>query len=277
MKFQILVDSSGDMTEDYLKDKEIGFGVVPLTIRVGDKEFIDNAQLNPAEMLKAMHESKEKSGSACPSPNAWLTKYKNAEYTFAITMTNKLSGTFNSANVARDMAENKDKIHVFDTLATSGALELVVDKLVSLIEAGKTFEEIIPETEEFIKTRNLFFILHKFDNLVANGRMSKFAGFMAKTLVIKPVCTASPEGTIDMVSKSIGSLNAYKKLVELASARCNDFENRKLIITHCDNLEDAEKIKQMMLEKMPFKEVVIKPMRGLTSFYALEKGLIICY
>ena len=277
MKFQILVDSSSDMNKDYLQNEDIGFGIVPLTIRIGDKEFIDNADLDPLKMLAEMHATKEKTGTACPSPDAWLSMYDKAEYTFVVAMTSKLSGTYNSAVVARDMASNKEKIHVFDSLATSGTLELVVDKIVSLIKENKTFEQIVPEIEQFIKTRNLFFILHKFDNLVANGRMSRFAGFMAKTLVIKPVCTASPQGTIDMVSKSIGSLNAYKKLVELAQARCYDFNERKCIITHCDNEEDANKIKEMLLERCPFKEVIVKPMRGLTSFYALEKGLIICY
>lgn len=277
MKFQILVDSSSDLTADYIKNKEIGFSIIPLSIYVGEREFVDDENIKPLEMLEYLHSSKEKSHTACPSPDLWLEKYSEADYTFAVTMTSELSGTYNSAVVARDMAQNKENIHIFNTLATSGTLELVVDKIVELIENGTDFAKIITEVEEFIKTRNLFFILHRFDNLVANGRMSKFAGFMAKTLIIRPVCTASPKGTIDMVSKSIGALGAYKKMVELASIRCDDFAKRKCVITHCDNLEDAETIKKLILEKCPFKEVVIKPMRGLCSYYALDKGLIICF
>lgn len=277
MKFQILVDSSADMDKNYLNASDIGFGIVPLTIHAGNVEFVDDENLDAHKMLNAIHSTKEKSGTACPSPEAWLKHYGNAEFTFVVAMTSKLSGTFNSANVARDMAENKQNIYVFDTLATSGTLELVCDEIVRLINDNKTFEEIIPLVNDFIKTRNLFFLLHRFDNLVANGRMSRFAGFMAKTLVIKPICTASPEGTIDMVSKSIGSLNAYRKTVDLAFARCTDFANRKCIITHCDNEEDAFKIKEMLQAKCNFKEIIVKPMHGLTSFYALEKGLIICF
>ncbi len=277
MKFQILVDSSCDLTGDYLKRTDIGFKIIPLSIYAGEREFVDNDKLNPAEMLTAMHESKDGSRSACPAPDAWLAHFQNADYTFAVTMTSKLSGTYNSACVARDMAENKENIYVFNTKATSGTMQLVVDKIVELIDSGAIFSDIISAVEDFIATRNLFFILHKFDNLVANGRMSKFAGFMAKTLIIRPVCTASPEGTIDMVSKSIGSLGAYKKLVELAAERCNDFKDRKCVITHCDNLEDAQKIKEMLLAVCPFKEVDIHEMRGLCSYYALEKGLIICF
>lgn len=277
MKFQILADSSCDLTADYIKNEQISLGIIPLTIYVGEHEYIDDENIDPKKMLEDMHESKEKTRSACPSPDAWLSKFDNADYTFIVTMTSNLSGTYNSAVVARDMYDKKENVHVFNSFSTGGSMCLIIDKIVEMIEKGAEFEQIVTEVTEFIGTRNLFFILHKFDNLIASGRMSKLTGLVAKTLIIRPVCTASPEGTIDVVCKSIGSLGAYKKMVELSGARCNDFENRKLIISHCDNEEDAEQIKKLMLEKYPFKEVVIRPMRGLCSFYSLEKGIIMCF
>lgn len=277
MKYQILIDSSCDLNPDYLKETNIGLNIIPIKIYVSGKEYIDDENLDIQELITAMNNTKEKMGSACPSPEDWSSKFGNAEYTFVVTMTSNLSGTYNSAVVARDMAENKDKIHIFDSKSTSGSMELIVDEIVRLINEETEFNEIITQVEEFIKTRNLFFILHKFDNLIANGRMSKFAGLMAKTLVIKPVCTASKEGTIDIVHKCIGSLNAYKKMAELAFARCKDFFKRKLVITHCNNQEDATKIKDILCEKCNFKEIIIKPMRGLTSLYAQEKGVIACF
>ena len=277
MKFQILVDSSSDIDFNYLQNDDIGFDIIPLTIYIGNEEFVDDKNLNIQVMITKMNACKEKMRSSCPSPESWLDKFSKADYTFVVAMTSKLSGTYNSAVVAQQMAPNKDNIYVFDTKSTSGSMELVVDEIVRLIKENKEFKEIVEKVEEFIKTRHLFFILHRFDNLVANGRMSKFAGFMAKTLVIKPICSASPEGTIDIVHKCIGSLNAYKKLAELMQKRCTDFSDRKLIITHCNNLEDAEKIKELVSPKCNFKEIVIKQMHGLTSFYAQEKGLIICF
>lgn len=277
MKFQILVDSSSDIDFNYLQNDDISFDIIPLTIYIGNEEFVDDKNLNIQDMITKMNACKEKMRSSCPSPESWLEKFNQADYTFVVAMTSKLSGTYNSAVVAQQMAPNKDNIYVFDTKSTSGSMELVVDEIVRLIKENKEFKEIVEKVEEFIKTRHLFFILHRFDNLVANGRMSKFAGFMAKTLVIKPICSASPEGTIDIVHKCIGALNAYKKLAELMQKRCTDFSDRKLIITHCNNLEDAEKIKELVSPKCNFKEIVIKQMHGLTSFYAQEKGLIICF
>ena len=277
MKFQILADSSGDIDYDYLKNGEIGFKSIPLSLYVDEVEYIDDEKLNIQDFIKKMNATKTKMRTACPSPEAFAKYFGDAEYTFVVAMTSKLSGTYNSAMVARESAENKDNIYVFNTKATSGTLELVTEEIVRLIRQDLSFQEIIDKVEAFINSRNLFFILHKFDNLVANGRMSRFAGFMAKTLVIKPICSASKEGTIDIVHKSIGSSMAYKKLVELMLGRCKDYENRKLIITHCNNAADAEKIKKLLEEKCKFKEIVIKQMHGLTSLYSQEKGLILCF
>lgn len=277
MKYQILVDSSADMSPDYLDETGIGFGIIPLFIYVGDTEYVDSPNLDVDSLVHTLGSTKAKIRTACPSINSWTEAYARAEVTFVVTMTEKLSGTYNSASVARESMKNKENIILFNTKATSGTLELVVDHIVSLIKAEKTVAEITTSTNEFINTRNLFFILHRFDNLIANGRMSKFAGLVAKTLLIKPICTASPEGTIDMCSKAIGSLNAYKKLVDLCAKRCTDYADRKVIITHCQNLSDAEKIRDMLSEKCNFAQIIIKPMHGLTSFYAQERGLIICF
>ena len=147
MKFQILVDSSADIDFGYLKNSDIGFGIVPLTIYIGNEEFIDDEKLDTAEMVKKMNACKEKMRSSCPSPESWLEKYEQADYTFVVTMTSKLSGTYNSAVVAQQMAKNKDNIYVFDTKSTSGSMELVVDEIVRLIRENLEFKEIIQKIE----------------------------------------------------------------------------------------------------------------------------------
>lgn len=277
MKYQIIVDSSCDLLPDYLKEEDIGFKVIPLSLYIGEDEYIDDENLDVDKFVQTMNESKERIRSACPSVEAWADAYSGAEYSFVVTMTSNLSGTFNSAIAAREEMENKDKIFVFDSKSTGGSMQLIVDYIASELKKETPIEELVKNTEEFIASRNLFFILHKFDNLIQNGRMSKFAGLVAKTLVIKPICTASNIGTIEVCNKVVGSLKAYKKLTELVGTRCTDFEDRKLVITHCNNEEDAIKIKDMLCEKYAFKEVVIMPMRGLCSTYAEEKGIIVCY
>ena len=85
MKYKIVVDSSSNLESDYIKDSEVGFEVIPLIISVDGKDFVDNQSLSVDDMLCAMHESKIKSTSSCPSAGYFAKAY-DAEYTICITM-----------------------------------------------------------------------------------------------------------------------------------------------------------------------------------------------
>lgn len=274
MKYQIVVDSSSDLSKDYLKDSDIGFDVVPLSILIGEKEFVDNEHLQVSEMLDTFYKANCKTSTACPSPQAFADTFDRAEHTFIVTITSQLSGCYNSAVVASK--ENKN-VYVVDSKSVSGSMILIVDKLVELIHQGLEFEEIIKKIEEYRASCKLLFVLQNFDNLVANGRMSKIAGFVAKKLAIKAVSRATDEGVIQVISKVIGTNNAYKKLVELMPIYADDMEGRRVIISHCNNQNDAEQLRQMILDKYAVASVEIRDMRGLTSYYAMEKGIIVCF
>lgn len=274
-KFQIIVDSASDLKSDYLQDEEIGFSVVPLTINVSDREYVDNDNIEIEKMLKDMHESK-KSSSACPAPQSFLQEFEKAEYTFVVTITSKLSGCYNAAIVAKQSYKKADNVFIIDSKAVSGVEILLVDKLVSLINQGLSFEEIQEKIIEYRDKRSLYFILQKFDNLVNNGRMSKIAGLIASTLVIRPICIAH-EGEIKIAKKIIGIKNCFAKLVQMIQEKSKDYSNDTLIITHCFCEDDANSIKKDIESKCNFKEIRVMPMGGLCSYYALEKGLIICH
>lgn len=274
-KFQILVDSASDLKNDYLDGLDIGFKVIPLTINAGDREFVDNDKINIDEMLDAMHNSK-KSTSACPAPQSFLDEFDNAEHTFIVTITSKLSGCYNAAMVAKQSYENGQNVHVIDSKATSGTEILIVNKLVKLINKGLSFEEIVEQIEKYRDGKSLWFILQKFDNLVNNGRMSKLAGIIASTLVIRPICIAH-EGEIKMLKKIIGIKNAFAKLIQLIKEKNEDYSNETLIITHCKAEKEALELKENIGKVCNFKEIQVLPMRGLCSYYALEKGIILCH
>lgn len=275
MKYQILVDSASDLLSDYLADSEIGFKVIPLTINVGDNEYVDNDDLDIKKMLDDMHASK-KSSSACPAPESFLKEFDNAEYTFIVTITSKLSGCYNSAVVAKNSYSKPENICVIDSKAVSGTEILLVDRLVELIKQDLPYQQICEEINAYRDKKSLYFILQKFDNLVNNGRMSKIAGLIASKLVIRPICIAH-EGEIKMAKKIIGIKNAFSKLVQMISEKAKDFSKETLIITHCYAEEEANYIKNDLEKQCNFKEIRVQAMRGLCSYYALEKGLIICH
>ena len=272
MKYKIVVDSSSDLRGDYIKDKNIGFEVVPLTINVGENIFVDDDNVSVDEMLKAMHASKVKATSACPSSEYFKNSYKEAEYVICITMTSRLSGTYNAAYLGSNDCDSK--VHVVDSKSTGGCLRLLVDKAYELMKQDLPFEKLCYELEKYKESINLFFVLDTFENLVKNGRMSKLTAFVANALYIKPLCEAK-EGVIEIYEKPRTMKGALTRLVDSIEKKCDSTENRTCIIGHCKNEESAKFVKEEIQKKYQFKDVVISEMRGLCSFYALENGLLV--
>lgn len=272
MKYKIVVDSSSDLTKNYIKDDNVGFEVVPLKVNVLDKEFVDDENVDVDAMLKAMASTKEKSCSACPSPETFKNSFEGAENVICITMTSKLSGTFNSAYLAASECTNN--VCVIDSKSTAGVLILLVDKAYELMKQNKEFKEIVDELNEYQKNINLLFVLDKFDNLVKNGRMSKLTAVIATCLYIKPLCIAQ-EGEIKVYEKPRTRKKSIARLVDNIGEISKNKENRKIYISHCKCEEDALLVKSMLEERYPSSDVKITAMRGLTSFYALDNGLIV--
>ena len=274
MKYKIVVDSSSDLKKDYINDENIGFEVVPLTIEVDGITFVDDDNIDIDGMLEAMHKSSGKPKTACPSPGFFANSYKEAENVLCITISSKLSGTYNSAYLGS--MDVNSKVHVVDSKLTNGAMRLLVDKAYELMKQNLDFEVICEEMEKYRDSLHLFFVLDKFDNLVKNGRMSKIVAFIASALYIKPLCEGV-DGNIEVYEKPRTMKGALNKLVDGIASRCPDTNGRTCIVSHCKSLEDAQYVKKEIEDRYNFKEVIISEMRGLCSFYALEKGIIVSF
>jgi DegV family protein with EDD domain len=170
------------------------------------------------------------------------------------------------------------KICVIDSRATAGAMVLLIRKTQQLIEENPEidFEELCETLQQYQTTLRTCFTLECFDNLIKNGRMRPLVGTLLHTLGIHVTADATPEGTIRVLDKVRGEAKTYKTLTALMKKR-KDCQDAEVVICHCENLDGAEKMKEQILKDLPVKKVDILNCRGLTSFYAMEKGLIIGY
>ena len=185
MKWNIITDSSCDMFGFDKEHENIVFSSVPFTISVGDENFVDDRNLDVDGMIDSMDACAEASHTACPSPHAWQEKFEQEGNVIAITISSKLSGSYNSACVAKDMVleEQPDKkIAVIDSRSAGSELVLLVKKICELIESGADFETVVEKAELYSRHTHVVFALSSFNNLVKNGRMSKIVGFVANKL-----------------------------------------------------------------------------------------------
>jgi DegV family protein with EDD domain len=276
MNYEIIADSSCNLHSDYIKDENIGFKIAPLKITVQDKTFVDDDNIDVDEMLKEVNASKKAGRTSCPSPYDYAQYYDEADYVVVITISSKLSGSYNSALAAIESSKNKNVI-IIDSKAVAGTMVLLVDKVYALLKEDKlSFKELETTLNEYRDSINLYFVLDKFDNLVKNGRMNRIIALIAETLLVKPLCYAY-DGQIKILEKVRTSKGAYKRLVGHIQKDISDASNRVCIITHVKAPDLAEEVRQMIVNNYNFKEVRIMEAKGLTSFYALEKGIMVSF
>ncbi|MBQ7757729.1 DegV family protein [Anaerotignum sp.] len=272
---KILVDSGCDL----MCIENIGEGImydrVPLKILMGDKEFVDDENLDVAQMIEEMYAYQGKTSSACPSPDEWAEHFREADEAYVMTITGTLSGSHNSAMVAKHMVEEEDptkKIYVLDTLSAGMEMALLVEKLHELLKAGTPFEEVCKQMDDYCENHTrLVFVLYSIENLVKNGRVSRIAGMAAGILGLNVVGRASEVGEIGPIAKTRGKKKTAKTVLDEMEQQ--GYHGGKVIISHCQNPDGVEMIKEMISAK--YDNVIFKSMetRGLCSYYAERNGM----
>lgn len=278
MTWKIVADSGCDYRTIENLAVDTLFESVPLTIQVGDEIFIDNDQLNIDEMMEKMYATSSASKSACPSPDDYMKAFDGALNIFVVTITGTLSGSYNSAQVAKRLylEDHPDvNIHIIDTLSAGGENDLIIKKLNLLIGQGLSYEEVIKEITAYQAKTKLLFVLSKVDNLVKNGRLSKLLGAVVGLLNIRMVGEASQDGKLELLQKARGAkkslIAAFDELIKAGYA------GGQIIIAHRNNLKFCQQFSEMVRERFPQAVIEVIPTSGLCSFYAEENGLLMGY
>lgn len=278
MTWKIVADSGCDYRTIENIAVDTLFENVPLSIQVNDEIFIDNAQLNIDDMMKKMYATSSASKSACPSPDDYMKAFDGASNIFVVTITGTLSGSHNSAQVAKKLylEEHPDvNIHIIDTLSAGGENDLIIKKLNFLIGQGLSYEEVVTEITAYQTKTKLLFVLAKVDNLVKNGRLSKLVGAVVGLLNIRMVGEASQDGKLELLQKARGAkkslIAAFDELIKAG------YVGGQIIIAHRNNLKFCQQFSEIVREKFPQAVIEVIPTSGLCSFYAEENGLLIGY
>jgi DegV family protein with EDD domain len=278
MKYKIIADSCCDLNEK-LK-KRLNIGLVPLNIHIGSKSYKDDEKLDTKMLLHHMGNSTESPKTASPSPNNFMEAYKNSDNIFVVTLSSKLSGTYNSAMMAKEMLKEEignKFIHVFDSLSASIGETLVGMKISELINKGCDNLSIIDKTNAYIKEMKTLFVLDSLDNLVKAGRLNALKGKIASMFSIKPIMSDNGEGEISVLEKVRGSKKALRRLVDLIGEHGERFEEKILGIAHCNCLEKALQFREEVRKKYKFKDIIIVETAGISTVYANDGGLIIAF
>lgn len=276
MSYKIVADSCCEFPDEWKTDSV--YQIVPLELMVEDDVIIDDETFDQAQFLKKVAASPNCPKSACPSPEKYMESYRTqAENVFVFTLSSKLSGSFNSAELGKKLYHEKygrKNIFVCDSESASCGETQLARRAAEWSREGLAFDEICRRLTEYRDKLNTYFVLDNLETLRKNGRLSRVKALVASTLSIKPVMGAN-KGEIIQIGQAIGIKKALAKMAEAVVKEAVRPEEKVLMITHCNCPERAESLKEMVLARIKVKDVLIMDTRGVSSMYANDGGVIV--
>ena len=197
MNIRIVTDSCIDINKDVFGNEE-NMERVPFKIIIENEEMIDE-NLNLNELREKMKATKNKITTACPSPHDFLEVFKKCKENFVVTISEKLSGSHNSAVLAANMflEEVEDGfIHIFDSKTATAGASLIALKLKTMIEEKTDKNKIIEDINKYIDQMKTFLVPVRLDNLAKNGRISSQKAFVGSLLQVTPIMCSNGNGEL---------------------------------------------------------------------------------
>lgn len=276
MSYKIIVDSCGELPDKLKEDGR--FETVSLEIFVDDYHIVDDETFDQAEFLRKVKESPNCPKSTCPSPERYMKAYDcDAEHIYAVTLSSQLSGSYNSAELGKNLyleEQGEKQIHIFDSKSASVGETLIAMKIQECEEEGCSFEEVIKKVDAYIGEMNTFFVLETLETLRKNGRLSNIKAFVASALNIKPVMGATQEGNICQLDQARGISKALDKMIVNMIEKTKNQDQKILAISHCNCPQRAQEVKEKVKKLGNFKEIFVINTAGISSMYASDGGII---
>lgn len=220
-KIKIITDSTLDLPSDLIKEKDIE--VLPLLINFGEKSYLDGVEINTREMLDRIAKENILPTTAQVTPNRFeevFKKYLDEGYKIVtLVLSSEMSGTYQSACIAKNMLDTDDIVVIDSRNVTSGLGVLVLkacefrDKGDNIFEIEEKIKNIIPKVKSSLSFESL-------ENLVRGGRLSKTAGAIGSVLGLRLILEVK-DGQMAVKDKVRGSKKALKKVI-------SDFENANI-------------------------------------------------
>lgn len=234
MKTRIIVDS----TTDLMPEARARVSVVPLTVHFGDEEFIDGVTIDHKTFYEKLVETDVHPTTSQATPAGFMEAYEKAkqagESAVVITLSSKLSGTYQSAVIAAGDYEN---IYVVDSGSAAIGGGILVELALRLLDQGLEAPEIAARLEKEKEKVRIVALLDTLEYLKKGGRISKTVAFAGAVLNIKPVVSVT-DGEIQMLGKARGSKMGNNLLVqEIEKAGGVDFS--KPVLLGYTGLSDA--------------------------------------
>lgn len=277
MTYKIIGDSCTDLSTEMLRDPHLV--KVPLSIQVGPETILDDAHFHQRELLQKMKAWPTAPKTACPSPTQYLEQFAEGADNYVITLSARLSGSYNAAVQALSIYREEGgtaNVHIFNSRSASAGQVQIALLTRELAERGLPFAQVVEEVEAYISRMQTLFVLENLENLRKNGRLTRVQALVTGALRVKLLMGGTREGEIEKLGQG---LSLRQTLVRMVSrmAEDGDHAGRRLVLAHCNCRERAEYVRELVLERCHFSEVLIVATGGISTVYANDGGIVAAY
>ena len=211
---RIITDSAADFDPAVAKRRKIS--VVPMAVQFGNASFLAGKNLSSEVFYQLLQEGKENPSTSQPTPAAFLRYFEEAktagDQAVAILLSGELSGTLQSAEIAKEMCEY-EHIYIVDSRTATAGMQILVNYACKLRDSGLTGASIAAEVEKLKEKVRIFAVIDTLEYLRRGGRLSGFQAGLGAVTKLKPTI-AVRDGAVTIVGKSFGIAAAVKHLMK---------------------------------------------------------------
>lgn len=265
----IVTDSTADLPR--AEQEEHRIRIVPLTVRFGDESYLDGVDLTPESFYEKLISSDVLPSTSQPSPADFMSVYEQifqedaSAHIISIHISSVLSGTYQSAILARNLLEKETAITVVDAKTTCYGLGLMAVEMAKAAARGASVERCVEKAMEIRKAMRLYFIVDTLEYLQRGGRIGKAAALAGSLLNIKPILTIDDEGEVASVEKVRGRKRAMNRILELLGESFTDTQPLRVFFAHSNDEEAVNQLLERMKANLHVKEhmyTMIGPVLG---------------
>lgn len=278
MEYQILMDSCGDRTEEMKRDERIA--LVPLRLHIGKEEYMDDGSLDRLALLDAIAQSDEIPRSSCPSPAEYVERVAlGCKRVYMITVSEQLSGSFNSASLAAKQMREKLglQVNVINSHSASAGQTLLAMQIIRWEEGGYSWQEIEKKVPLYLQKMKTRFVLEDLTMLERNGRLTGLKARLADVFHICPVLGGTSKGTICQTGQARGIKRALQMLYRQIVKDSEEWDWHHMVISFCEKENVAIELKTKLKQQFPERSIRLVATGGLSSMYAGRGGIIVAY
>ncbi len=245
MKLAIITDSTSDLNKDELQRLQVE--AVPLHVNFKGRSWLDWAEISPADIIAGVQGGAGLPSTSQPSPAEFSAAYERAvaagaEAILVITISSKISGTFQSANIAAESAGVP--VTVFDSLAASLGHGEMVRVAARMRGAGSSLDDIVAAIGKVRDTNFVIFTVGTLEFLQKNGRIGRASAFLGGLLNVKPLLTLD-NGVVGPLTRARGMKKAQQEMVERFKAYADTQSGTVVLnLIHVQDLPLAEGLRQ---------------------------------